>query len=294
MVESWVELTEVRPPFVSVQQSFVFEADGTVATSDSTLRFRDRGEIADALNAAGFILREVRDAPDRPGLEVVFIAARPAGSAGPHPRTWSYRSHWKASQSRTDHRCGFICGSEDCRRTLSPVADPAAVGFRCHSGWAVLVVVSGSPISPVVLDRRRVELVDESLPRQPYHAVAEDGAPPSVIDNVADASRTAVAEALRSIARIGAVGVVATERQIPPDLDQILASHALLHAAEGHLFERAVIEAAHDAGLRTHVVPPKSIEVPSAIDALGRSIGPPWQKDHKWAATAALAALGSA
>jgi hypothetical protein len=157
-----------------------------------------------------------------------------------------------------------------------------------------LVLVSGAAASPVVLDRRRVELVDESLPRQPYHAVAEGGSPPSVIDNVTDAARNVVAGVLQSVTRVDAVGVVATERSIPTNLDQILASHALLHAAEGHLFERAVIEAAHDAGLLTHVVPPKSIEVSSAVDALGRSIGPPWQKDHKWAATAALAALGSA
>jgi hypothetical protein len=30
-----------------------------------------------------------------------------------------------------------------------------------------------------------------------------------------------------------------------------------------------------------------------AVDHLGISLGPPWQKDHKWATTAALAALRS-
>jgi len=176
---------------------------------------------------------------------------------------------------------------------LSVVRDPAAVGFCCHSGWAVLVVVSGSAGSPVLLDRRRVELVDASLPRQPYHAVAEGGWPESVIDAVAEAASIAVGEALRSVARADALGVVATERRLPASLEQILASHALLHAAEGHLFERAVIEAARGAGLRIHVVEPHSIEVPAAVDALRRSVGPPWQKDHKWATTAALAALES-
>jgi len=176
---------------------------------------------------------------------------------------------------------------------LSAVTGRAAVGFRCHSGWAVLVVVSGSDASPVLLDRRRVELLDDPLPRQPYHAVAEGGLPASVIDAVAEAARNSVAEALRSIARADALGVVATERRIPRTLDQILRSHALLHAAEGHLFERAVIEAAADAGLCVHVVEPISIRVSEAVDALGRSVGPPWQKDHKWATIAALAALGS-
>jgi hypothetical protein len=174
---------------------------------------------------------------------------------------------------------------------LHAVSDRAAVGFRCHSGWAVLVVVSGSTGSPVLLDRRRIELVDQSLPRQPYHAVAEGGWPRSVIDKVANAASTAVVQALRPVTRADAVGVVATERPIPTGLDQILASHALLHAAEGRLFERAVIDAAGDADMGVHVVEPGSIEVPPAVDALRRSVGPPWQKDHKWATTAALAAL---
>jgi ubiquinone/menaquinone biosynthesis C-methylase UbiE len=44
----------------------------------ATLRFRGRDEIADSLRSAGFVLDEVRDAPDRPGLEMVFVARRPA------------------------------------------------------------------------------------------------------------------------------------------------------------------------------------------------------------------------
>jgi hypothetical protein len=154
-----------------------------------------------------------------------------------------------------------------------------------------LVVVYGSETSPIVLDRRRVELVDESLPRQPYHAVAERGVPDSVIDDVAHAAHAAAAHALQSLTRADAVGVVASQRDIPENLDRILASHALLHAAEGQLFERAVIEAADDAGLLVHVVEPRSIRVPAAVEGLRRSIGAPWQKDHKWATTAALAAL---
>ena len=71
------------------------------------------------------------------------------------------------------------------------------------------------------------------------------------------------------------------------------AARLLLHAAEGQLFERAVIEAADDAGLLVHVVEPKSIKVSAAVEGLRRSIGAPWQKDHKWATTAALAALAS-
>jgi ubiquinone/menaquinone biosynthesis C-methylase UbiE len=73
-VEHWVELTEVELPLVSFRHSFRFLDEGGVVTSDSTLRFRSRDEVAVSLAVAGFTVDEVRDAPDRPGRELVFIA----------------------------------------------------------------------------------------------------------------------------------------------------------------------------------------------------------------------------
>ena len=75
-VESWVDVTDVSLPLVSFRWTYRFERDGAVLTSDSTLRFREREEIEATLAQAGFQSPEVRDAPDRPGLEFVFIAPR--------------------------------------------------------------------------------------------------------------------------------------------------------------------------------------------------------------------------
>jgi len=75
LVEQRRELTAVDPPRVSFRFTYRF-ADGTVVASDSTLRFRSRSEIEDSLAAAGFETLDVRDAPDRPGCEHVFVAAR--------------------------------------------------------------------------------------------------------------------------------------------------------------------------------------------------------------------------
>jgi SAM-dependent methyltransferase len=75
-VEIWVDHIAVELPLVSFRQTFVFRADGTVLKSDSTLCFRNKAEIADSLRNAGFAVEEVRDAPDRHGLEFVFVAAR--------------------------------------------------------------------------------------------------------------------------------------------------------------------------------------------------------------------------
>jgi SAM-dependent methyltransferase len=74
VVEAWEEVTDVSGELVSFRSTNVFQEDGAVLISDSTLRFRRRDEVADSLLAAGFAVEEVRDAPDRPGLELVFVA----------------------------------------------------------------------------------------------------------------------------------------------------------------------------------------------------------------------------
>lgn len=73
-VVTWTDVTRAKGGLVSFRATFVFEADGAVLASDSTLRFRGRDELADSLAAAGFAVQEIRDAPDRPGREFVFIA----------------------------------------------------------------------------------------------------------------------------------------------------------------------------------------------------------------------------
>ncbi len=74
-VTVWCDLLDVAPPYVSFRWSHRFERDGTLVTSDSTLRFRDLDELRGSLDAAGFTVDDVRDAPDRPGLEYVVVAS---------------------------------------------------------------------------------------------------------------------------------------------------------------------------------------------------------------------------
>lgn len=68
-------VTGVALPLVSFRHTYSLP-DGTVLTSDSTLRFRDRDELDASLRAAGFTVTDVREAPDRPGAEYVFLAQR--------------------------------------------------------------------------------------------------------------------------------------------------------------------------------------------------------------------------
>jgi ubiquinone/menaquinone biosynthesis C-methylase UbiE len=73
-VQHWVELTNVALPYVSFRHHYVFERDGVELASDSTLRFRSCEEIERSLEACGFTVIDIRNAPDRPGHENVVIA----------------------------------------------------------------------------------------------------------------------------------------------------------------------------------------------------------------------------
>ena len=73
---SWVEQTALDWPMVSFRWTWVFAQDGATLTSESRLRFREQDEVKADLQAAGYDMVEIRDAPDRPGLELVFLARR--------------------------------------------------------------------------------------------------------------------------------------------------------------------------------------------------------------------------
>lgn len=73
-VETWSDVLDVSGPLVTFRGTYIFASDSAVITSDSILRFRGRDEVEASLRETGFVIDEVRDAPDRPGREFVFIA----------------------------------------------------------------------------------------------------------------------------------------------------------------------------------------------------------------------------
>ncbi|WP_305782605.1 class I SAM-dependent methyltransferase [Symbioplanes lichenis] len=75
-VERRFEVTGVSLPTVSFRHTYRFLRDGTEVTSTSTLRFRGRDEVASSLTDQGYQVLDVREAPDRPGRELVFTAER--------------------------------------------------------------------------------------------------------------------------------------------------------------------------------------------------------------------------
>jgi hypothetical protein len=192
----------------------------------------------------------------------------------------------------------------------------AAVGFRVHSGWSALVAVSFEGKEPVVLRRGRVELVEGFRRefKQPYHSAEkmpfEEGR--ELISRVKEeaerlacrALREAQAELEKEGRRLVGCGLLLASGRPLPDLQSILASHALIHTAEGELFREALAAACARCELRVFRVREKQVVGEAArmlrstdaavlkrITALGRPLGSPWSQDEKFAALAAWLAL---
>ena len=70
-VTTWTDVLAVELPLVTFRHTFEL-ADGSVLRSESTLQFRSLDELTAEVEAAGFTLVHVGDAPDRPGREHVL------------------------------------------------------------------------------------------------------------------------------------------------------------------------------------------------------------------------------
>lgn len=192
----------------------------------------------------------------------------------------------------------------------------AALGFRAHSGWAALVVVAGDGASVEVVDRRRIEMADPKRPgsKQPYHDA--EGLPlkeaAALLDRHSRSARSFAAQAVRAVAEdlrrqgyrlVGSGLLLASGRPLPV-LEKVLASHALIHAADGEHFRDALASASEACGLPVTRIPERELaerseaalrkpapQLQASIAGLGRFLGPPWTQDQKLAALVAWVVL---
>jgi hypothetical protein len=198
------------------------------------------------------------------------------------------------------------------------IAMKAAVGFRAHSGWAAVVVLAGPPRSPIVIHRSRIELVpqDTHSAKQPYHAAEAMSLPQAekfIRRSIEDTERMAQ-RALRALVdelrakgyQVKGCGLLLGSGRPLGSLAATLASHALIHAAEGNLFREALQHASQHCRLpvtgtrerELHSAAVKALRMPlgklqASLVAMGRTVGPPWALDQKHAALAAWIALGA-
>ncbi len=192
-------------------------------------------------------------------------------------------------------------------------ATEAVIGAADHYARAELVTLAVAGASPVLLDRRRVELIDKGLPSAPYHHEALELAIDAAIDLVNRVRRSVAKHASAAISTLRAtyrtqVLILPSSPydSLPDSLEEVLSSRPLTLAADGMLYREALAEAAAELGMEVQRYARKTdptvlaaeamgvevAEVNSLIAQFGREAGTPWRKDHKMAAAAALSVLG--
>jgi hypothetical protein len=185
------------------------------------------------------------------------------------------------------------------------MTDDGIIGVSDHGGWAVLVTVAGDG---TLLDRRRVALVDEGLPKIPHHS---EGQVLPLDDAVALVERVRVSAERHAKLVLNAVAMTVPGRilgvalrqcpSLPPTIAERITDYRAQNLADWVMYRKALAAAAEARGWAVHWYDAKKV-FDAASEALGiedldahflqvrRSIGAPWSKDHKLAMAAAIVA----
>ncbi len=176
------------------------------------------------------------------------------------------------------------------------------IGVSDHGGWAVLVTVAGDG---TLLDRRRVELVGEGLPKIPHHSEGQrlplDQAVQLVERVRASAEKHAVLAFDAVSTAVPHIRGVALRKcpPLPPTIAERITDYRAQNVADWVMYRKALASAAEARGWPVHWYDAKSVldaaRQALAVDNLDahflqmrRAIGPPWNNDHKLAMAAAI------
>ena len=178
------------------------------------------------------------------------------------------------------------------------------IGVSDHGGWAVLVTVARDG---TLLDRRRVELVDEGVPKLPHHS---DGQRLPLDEAVELVERVRVSAERHAVLALDAVATAVprilgialrTCPPLPPTIAERIKDYRAHNVADWVMYRKALAFAAEARACPVHWYDAKKV-FDAASQALGvgnldahflqlrRAVGPPWNKDHKLAMAAAIVA----
>ncbi len=186
-----------------------------------------------------------------------------------------------------------------------------------HNGRAALVCLSVRDGSPEVIDRRRVELIEPGLMKQPYeHDTA--GMNTAEAERLVQEVRESAAHcAERALSRLrSGVGTTREIRSIalrnaplprpPGSVAEVHASWPVTVRADAMLYHDALCTSAASLGINIDAFAreeerQRAAEAAAAtaerldrfLRGLRASLGPPWQQDHQAAAARAIAVLAT-
>jgi hypothetical protein len=178
------------------------------------------------------------------------------------------------------------------------------IGISDHGGWAVFVTVARDG---TLLERRRVELVDESLPAIPHHHEAQrlpPGEAVALVERVRASAERHAALALDAVTTaVQPILGVALRRcpELPPTIAERIKDYRARNVADWVMYRRALADAAVARGWPVYWYDAKTVSAAASralrvksFDAhfahMRGAVGSPWNNDHKLAMAAAVVA----
>ena len=184
------------------------------------------------------------------------------------------------------------------------ILEGVRVGIAHHLGWAVAVTASAGH---VVVDRRRIELIEPGMPAAPIEHEAkpldDDDAARMVAEVRASVLRATSASLDQLAASLPGPVVSMSLRAWPLDFpDDIAVQRRPPYdsRADSVMYCQVLSECAHVRGWEVHLFDAKDVEA-QAARILGERVadvlhgprarlGPPWTKDHRIALAATIVA----
>jgi hypothetical protein len=188
-----------------------------------------------------------------------------------------------------------------------------SIGVEDHYAWANLVSVTTSGRDEILLDRRRVELLDQQLAASPYHHDTLKMPPSDAEQLVRDVRTSANERAKSALASLMAELAPAQCRGIAirvPPLPDLPATVAEVHAnawimnrADGMIYHQALTQAAAQLHLKVFYFEKGDVlelaaqargktarDLERQLKAFGTTLGPPWRNGHVVACAGAICA----
>jgi hypothetical protein len=202
--------------------------------------------------------------------------------------------------------------------TKSPKQPAASVGVAENGNSAVLVTLTPGG---ELLDRRSIDLPEPGTPTHPHHhegswAMGRYLNTPgarvlpladvvALVERVRAAAQRGARESLQSLAAAVSVPIESIALRVcpelPPTTEQRIADNRAQTYADSVMYRQALAAAAEERGWSVSWYDREQVfrdaakalgraDIEAFLQALGRSVGAPWQAKHKLAAAAALAA----
>jgi hypothetical protein len=192
-----------------------------------------------------------------------------------------------------------------------------SIGIEDHYAWANLVSVTTSGSNEVILDKRRVELLDRQLSASPYHhdtlRMPLAGAEKLVRDvktSANERARSALSSLIGDLAPAKCRGIairVPPLPELPATVAEAHASAWIRNRADGMIYHQALTQAAAQLNLSVFYFDKDNVlelaaqargksarDLERQLKAFRATLGPPWRKGHVVACAGAIVAHVSA